>query len=177
MAKRAKKGKGGYNIAQIDLMSGILKTLDRLGVKEAEPRIINACISAANEILKVVNVAAVNATPNMGLENWLASDDTGMSSQFMARELCGARVHLEHDEKPYPLDPADFGRCVRFLAAVPFARAKIGELAKHGPVWAEYVKRWEEMEALYAEELPSGRATRLYAMMDEIRKANMNGGK
>lgn len=171
----AKRAKGGYNIAQIDLVSGILKTLDRLGVKDGEPRIVNACIRAADEILKVVNVAAVNATPNMGLENWLASDDTGMSSQFMARELCGARVRLEHDAKPYPLDPSDFGRCVRFLAAVPFARAKIGELTKHGPVWAAYVAQWAEMEALYAEELPSGKAPRLYAMMDEIQRANRKG--
>jgi len=41
-------------------------------------------------------------------------------------------------------------------------------MAESGPVWAEYVKRWDEMERLYEEELPTSHAPRLYNLMQKI---------
>lgn len=156
------------HIGQPELVGGILKALDKLGVKEAEPRIINKVIEAADIIIAELRRDRVDAKEGMGLAAWLKSDDTGMSSMFMAHVMYG--VHDRHaNQKPYPYDPADFGRCHRFLFAVPEARAKLPMMAAHGPVWSGYVARWEEMEAMYAKEFPSGKAPKLYALMQQIR--------
>jgi hypothetical protein len=44
-------------------------------------------------------------------------------------------------------------------------RARIGEMARYGGAWAALVGVWEELEALYQAELPTGRAPQLYAKM------------
>lgn len=151
--------------SQMDLVSGILKTIDRLGVKVAGPRVINACIKAANDILAELERPDVHATENMGLAAWLKSDDTGMSSKFMAHIL--ARGPLA--DPAYPIDPSDFGRCFRFLRVFKVP-PDVAPMAKHGKEWAGYVERWAEMERLYVEELPTGSCPKLYALMMEIQK-------
>lgn len=158
-------------ITQPDLVCGIVGVLAKAGYKEAEPRIINACIDAANSILQVLERDPVLAKSGMGLVAWLASDDTGLSSVFMARVYKGLPTTIAC----YPFDPADFGRCSRFLEAVPEARALLPKLAKHGPVWAEYVRRWDEMEALYQEEKPSGKCPKLYEVMQSIQVEALKG--
>lgn len=162
-----KKSRDPKDIGQPEVVSGILTMLGKLGMKEAEPRIINKAIEAADLIIAELRRDRVDATVGMGLAAWLASDDTGMSSKFMAHVMFGS--HCKHtDEKPHPHDPSDFGRCFRFLLAVPEARAKLSMMSAHGRVWAEYVARWDEMETLYAKERPTGKAPKLYAIMKQI---------
>ncbi len=71
-----------------------------------------------------------------------------------------------------PHDPTDFGRCSRLLAA-PFAkgwRARLPEVAKRYPElpWARLVDAWDELEALQAEELPTGKAPKLYERLQTL---------
>ncbi len=154
-------------VNQIELLGAILKELDRQGFKDAESRYVNACIRAADEIVAEYARESVGATPGMGVEAWLASDDVGQSSRY----LCGVLRGLTPDDRPHPHDPADIGRCFRMLDAIP-----LREAMEHtppnpqtvGPVWSRLIAAWGELERLYDEEMPTGRAPKLYARMREL---------
>jgi hypothetical protein len=98
--------------------------------------------------------------------NWLQSGDVGLSSKYMA-SVCAYPTQARNF---HPADPSDFGRCYRFLRAVPEARDNLHRLKDSGAVWAAYVDHWDEMERLYEEEMPTGRAPKLYALMQRLRK-------
>lgn len=131
-----------------------------------EPRLFQSTIEAANLIVAAYAKPITKASAGMGLTAWLASDDTGISSKTMAAVLC--EVHYDKREWSHPYDPDDFGRCHRFLEAVPEARAKLALMGAASPVWAKLVQHWDELTALYLEELPSGKAPRLYDRMKEL---------
>jgi hypothetical protein len=100
--------------------------------------------------------------------DWPGCGDTGISSEAIWRHMTGLQ-RSAWGMSP-PRDPADFGRCYRLLSA-PWAaewRARIGEMAQY-PGWAGLVARWDELEALYREERPTGEAPKLYAAMQEAR--------
>lgn len=165
-------------VSQIELFSGILKLLDRLGVKDVNQRQINSVIEAANLIVGELNCPHKPSIAGSGLEAWLACDETGMSSLYMAHvlaPLAGLRrvsqPRSDFDKFPFPHDPADFGRCVGLLNAAPELRQHIPALANgHGPVWAALAGTWSELEALYAEELPAGKCPKLYERLKVIRE-------
>ena len=73
----------GYNLNQITLVTDIMAALSRQepGLP-AEPRLINCVISAANSICEEFAKPIVKASAGMGLTDWLASDDVGMSSRL-----------------------------------------------------------------------------------------------
>lgn len=106
------------------------------------------------------------------LLEWLASDDTGLSSRAILAHLTGdpvvAAMNKYHWD--YPRDPSDFGRCVRLLDIEPSFRACIGEMANICPEWAALATHWGELEALYSEELAegTGKSPRLYKRMREL---------
>lgn len=110
----------------------------------------------------------VNATTKSPAD-WWDCGDTGLSSQAIWKHMMGVP---DREGYPYPLDPADFGRCHRLLNA-PWAagwKTRIGEMAKRGPVWARLVARWSELEALFLEEKASGEAPKLYGLMKQLEK-------
>lgn len=153
------------NLNQVGLITALCKELTKQGFKDATPRVINACITAANGIIEELSRPDRPAVPGQGLTAWLTSDETGSSSEFMAHVLCGAR----RADNNHPHDPSDFGRCLGFLAAVPEARTKITEMKKHGAVWSGLVDHWGELESLYHDEKKRGKlAPKCYAMMREI---------
>lgn len=87
------------------------------------------------------------SNPNMGLVPWFASDDTGMSSMWLAGTLSGQfRRPLS-----YPHDIADFGRCVRLLEAAPELRERLPILAESPQPWPRIWSLWSELESLYRE--------------------------
>jgi hypothetical protein len=79
----------------------------------------------------------------MGLQAWLASDDTGQSSLYMASVLGGFRRDYAH-----PRDLDDFGRCSRLLDAVPEFRPRLSEMRDKSPEWAALVDSWEAIEKI-----------------------------
>lgn len=104
---------------------------------------------------------------------WITSDDTGMSSQHIWAHMMGGKA-----KPPFaPLDPDDFGRCYRLLCRVPEWRARIGEMAQYSKEWAGLVSAWDELTALWEEEIGTGfdrrnhngSAPRLYARMQQLR--------
>lgn len=79
---------------------------------------------------------------------WLASDDIGLSSSWMAATMFG-RVSRLGCEYHYPRDADDFGRCHRFvLACGPFTLDQWEALADSGIVWARIVAAWQELCAM-----------------------------
>ena len=169
---------GSYFVAQIPLFCAIINHITkRHGNVMMEARRDNVVIEASNMIVDAYRQPITRATPGMGIEKWLASDDTGMSSLAMARRLCQEvgghqpRIPLKRysDGCEHPSDPSDFGRCIRLLEAVPQLREHLPSMAGLSPVWAAYVARWDEMEKLYRDEFPTGSAPKLYALMQSIR--------
>jgi hypothetical protein len=129
-------------INQIELIAAICEELGRQGVGSLPPRKINAVIASANAIIAAYESPDRPSRPGMGLDEWLRSDDTGMSSRFMAWVLCGGP--LAEGARPHDLD--DFGRCSRFLDAVPSARLNLPKMRGAGKAWARLVNRWYPIE-------------------------------
>lgn len=132
-------------ISQIELISAICFDLDRQGVKSLVSRQYNAVIAAANYIIAEIGREPVLATEGMGLAAWLASDDVGLSSRYMAGVLGGSFTA----EYAHPYDPGDFGRCVRLLDAVPEFRDRLAIMAGCSDVWKRLVAVWVLAEDAY----------------------------
>ncbi|WP_218832931.1 hypothetical protein [Serratia fonticola] len=143
---------------QIKLFAAITAEIDRqhpgIGF---EARWFNAITKAANDICDEFAKPVVKASLGMGIAAWLASDDTGLSSKFMASVLTGEFKAENH----YPRDPADFGRCLRLVNAVPGLAEKIGDMSQHGNHWAVVAAHWDEWVEIYR----SKDFTRLHRLM------------
>jgi len=77
---------------------------------------------------------------------WLASGDTGISSESLAYEFLNQERPGRSGCHP-PLDPADLGRCLRFLALVPEARICVDRLAAKNKGWELAAKAWDAITA------------------------------
>jgi hypothetical protein len=144
---------------QISLIAAIAKEIDRQhpGI-EVEARWFNAISEAANSICAEFAKPLVKASEGMGLSEWLSSDDTGASSLYMASVLTGQFTAENH----YPRDPADFGRCLRLVEAVPELESKIRDMSQHGKEWAVVAANWDEWAELYRQD----EGERLYRLME-----------
>jgi hypothetical protein len=162
---------------QPELIGALLTWLDEHGVKEMNARQLDAVIKAADAVIEAIDRPHQPAVPASGLLQWLASDDTGVSSRYMAAALAAAAGRTFYPglagyeyRDPYPHDPGDFGRCVRLLDAAPELRPHLAALAdpRHGPVWNAITAEWETLEAWYRMDLSTGRSDRLYARLREL---------
>ena len=129
-------------ISQVELISAITKHLERQGVKELVPRQFIAIINAANEIIAECERKPVMTSEGMGLMRWLASDDVGLSSRYVASVLDGCFVA----EYAHPHDADDFGRCVRLLVAVPELRERLEKMRSKSVEWSRLVDCWTDAE-------------------------------
>ncbi|MER5000350.1 hypothetical protein KDV89_12595 [Providencia stuartii] len=134
------------HINQIDLISAISSEVEKQipGIP-AEPRYMNAIIKAANLVCDEFKKTLVKASEGMGLTAWLASDDVGASSRYMASVLSGQFSAPNH----YPLDGADLGRCIRLLVAVPELASQLHEMKARSPQWSAVVDNWDKWKALH----------------------------
>lgn len=145
-------------INQISLIAAITKEIDRqYPGTGAETRYFNAIIQAATNICQEFAKPIVKASEGMGLTAWLASDDTGASSKYMASMLTG---EFQADYA-YPRDPADFGRCLRLIEAVPELESKIRDMSQHGKEWSVVAAHWHEWVAAHRD----GNYKRFYRLM------------
>lgn len=164
------------SVSQLDLVAGFMEVLDeQLQGQPVNERVMNAIIEAANIVVAELDKPHVDAKPGMGLQAWAVSDDTGLSSRRLAIELAkhaAMKLYIREPDllepNPHPHDPADFGRCVRMLDAAPQLREHLPKCRTISPTWAALIDRWDEMEALYREEFPTGRAPKLYDLMRGI---------
>ncbi|HGN0867350.1 TPA: hypothetical protein ACKROV_000560 [Providencia alcalifaciens] len=143
---------------QIGLISAISTELEnQIPGIPAEPRYMNAIINAANLICDEFKKPIVKASSGMGLTAWLASDDTGASSKYMASILSG-QFNVSHN---YPWDPSDLGRCIRLLEAVPELESELHKMKACSPQWAAVVDNWDKWKGLHK----AGEGEKLYQEM------------
>lgn len=96
---------------------------------------------------------------------WLASGDTGSSSEAIVYHMLG----LESDAD-YPFDPADLGRCLRMLELFPEWKPRISEMSAYPHGWPALIPIWNKIAAMMADEVgidwsKGRRAPRTYAAM------------
>lgn len=124
-------------ISQIQLVGAVMKELERQDVRGLCTRHFNAVIAAVDDMIEQIERPAVPSSPGMGLRAWLASDDTGLSSRYMASVLGDFDAEYAH-----PHDADDFGRCHRLLIAVPEFREKLEMMRGKSEQWAALIDCW-----------------------------------
>jgi hypothetical protein len=126
------------------LASDVLKAVksQHSDIKLSTQKLILKC---CNEIIDDCERKLQPAISNMGLENWLRSDDTGASSLYMAHIICqGPYAPYAH-----PYDSADFGRCYRFLKAVNRSSTILAIMCATSTQWDALVNIWNQLETMY----------------------------
>jgi len=120
---------------------------------------------------KNVLVGAIpKATPEGDPTAWLASGDTGISSETIFGVMMGRQMGsaARFGNSP-PSDPSDFGRCYRLLKVMPSWRERLPEVASQFPKWKPFVDSWGYLTALYETELRTGKCPALYERMRDLR--------
>lgn len=79
--------------------------------------------------------------------DWLASGDTGVSSETMFSAITG--VPVRSHGIPYDID--DIGRCVRMLRRLPDLRPQLSKVIAKHKGWMPFIDCWKEIEELYDE--------------------------
>jgi hypothetical protein len=157
--------------SQMSLVSTILGAFPKDFM--ATTKLLNTITRCATEIVVEARRDPVMAEPSMGLPDWLASDDTGLSSKYMASVLADPPFRAQVNR---PWDASDFGRCYRLLRAVPELRENFGRLANCPTPWPALHSKWAELERLYEDLLtetwrrsgPNPKHDAFYAVLDPI---------
>lgn len=122
-----------------------------------------AVIEAENELTKYKREPVADALRKY--YDWALEGDSGISSKTLVQAITGANL----EKRPsVPWDPSDLGRCLRVLAKFPELRDRLHLVAEKHADWRGLIDNWPELEALFAEEAPSGRAPKLYARMQQL---------
>lgn len=110
---------------------------------------------------------------------WLAKEQTGLSSEFMAFTAAGVetRRYAHH-----PHDPADFNRCLVLLDYVPEIKNHFDIIASKSPEWKASIDNWELIEATFIDEVgfnwcKGSCAPKTYTLMKRIIRAVHKEGK
>jgi hypothetical protein len=105
------------------------------------------------------------------LAKWLASDDTGASSTFLA----GIILYNPTSKfgVNWPSDPSDFGRCYRMLECVELDTKQdaLHRVASESIQWKALAKNWKELEGYHIESERLGRygaGIEMYNLMREL---------
>jgi len=153
-------------ISQISLVAEMVGLLEKkFGCKAMNAREMNTVIQAADLIVEEFAKPDVPVTKSMGLLAWLASDRVGLSSKYMAHVMSGGTLGARY---AHPHDPADFGRCLGLLDAVPEFRSKLSMMALESREWEGLVQEWDVLESLYREEYPTGYAPKCFEKMRSV---------
>lgn len=105
------------------------------------------------------------------LARWLASGDTGISSETIALRMCGIPSGRTPVALSHPRDADDFGRCWRLLEFYPDWRARFANVMRPAsPSWAALVERWDEIAAAYWRDaaIPANQRRETYQLMRSI---------
>lgn len=83
---------------------------------------------------------------------WIVGGDTGMSSKV----IWSVAQDVTPESSNPPSDPSDFGRCYRLLKLIPEWRPFLNLVATRYKEWSALVAHWDELTALYEDELKNG---------------------
>lgn len=85
---------------------------------------------------------------NEKILKWFATGRVGASSKTMACAVIGSQ-----SDESYPLDPADFNRCLLLLEAVPEVREHFDKIAKVSDTWKTLIDNWKKLEKMFLDEV------------------------
>lgn len=140
-------------LSQPNLVAGIVRLIGKLGQADMNVRQMNAIIEAANVIVEAFDRPHVSAKPGIGINAWFASDDTGLSSRYLACRLFDRfNPDIIKHGKYTPADAADFNRCLVMLAATNKTAADVQaviRLYQDNNAWHLIATNWEKLEQLY----------------------------
>lgn len=161
--KKKKKGEP-VRMIQMQLVQAILGELEKQKIPALKSRVFNKIIEGVNNIIDEYNREDIIAKPGAGLAAWLGSDDTGLSSEFMAITLSerGQRRFAE------PMDADDFGRCIRMLRVCPDLKKNLPIMKQHGPIWSQIVDYWDRLEQYYDEAEATGNFEKIHGAIQAI---------
>lgn len=146
------------------------KKRDGLGSEDGLEHI--DCAGCLRDLIIEMRCSALGSVGDSPEVRWLAGGDTGTSSITIWSVMTGCS--MPRGRRPsVPHDPDDFGRCHPLLELFPAWRERLPEVGARHPDWAGLVGAWDELTALYLEELPSGRAPRLWARMQALLNSSM----
>lgn len=142
-----------HTFSQSGLVIAILKELaNQHEGATATSRQMNVICAAATTICEHMATDDIPSKPNEGLQRWLGGHDTGVSSLTMAAVMFSAGNYVGNPHLySHPHDSDDFGRCHRFLEAVPGSRDLLHLMDTVSPVWKALVQQWPEITTLYLE--------------------------
>lgn len=90
----------------------------------------------------------MNSATREKITKWLLTGKVGLSSKAMASVWLNVPAYND-----YPLDPADFNRCLLLLKAVPEMRSQLWQMAHLSEEWKRLVKSWDEIEKSFLQEV------------------------
>lgn len=124
--------------------------------EQYKAKIINGqLLLAPLENFQTIIQKEVNSFKDLTLEEmkviqWLEVGQTGLSSLTLCASLYpqfeSRHYKLENLEINVPHDVADFNRCVKFLQAVPEARAKLDKAKNINKIWDSLIDNWPQLE-------------------------------
>lgn len=133
------------------------------------PQLIAVVVAASKAFVKAHSNCAAGQyieKPAESPEEWANGRDTGTSSLTIYSAITG--MPSPHGILDVPYDPSDFGRCYRLLKLFPAWRPQLNKVVGLCEAWRPFVEAWDELAALYEEELPTGTAPKLYARMTQL---------
>ena len=167
------------SISQPELCSFLLRFLASKGISSLTSRQYNEIFAAATTIVDASRSPFRSAPPECGIMKWLASDEVGLSSLYLAGQLAGRPLRsdqgLSSERVNHPADSGDFGRICTMLDAAPELRAAVPSFrSKADAIWVAILERWDELESLTRKAMGGDKAAGRQASqaLDSIRSAN-----
>ncbi|EOA9037777.1 hypothetical protein ACIMS2_005234 [Vibrio harveyi] len=136
-----------FRPSQPSLVSAIMTELAEqnpdLGMDAA---LMNKVIEAANLVVDECSRDRVYATSPMTPQEWLKSDDVGLSSKYMLTVLADLGFPADDGDRPH--DACDLGRCIRMVRACGF-EDKVEKMRGRGKCWTRIAENWEMLVQWY----------------------------
>jgi hypothetical protein len=132
--------------------AGCKRYLELNGHNLTKPRIYAESWNRCPEMLAVRKFLMEDyQTDYKAIAEWLAGDDTGVSSKYMASVAISGKLIESKWIDTTPSDAPDLGRCVRLLEKCPTVRNCFPTLRLAAPVWAIYIDHWDELSCFIKE--------------------------
>lgn len=139
-----------FDVNQFALVHAISNELSNQNPNlKFEAGLYNKIIEAANIIVAECKRERTYATAGMTPEEWLKSDDVGLSSRYMISVLANLGYPVPDGDIPH--DAADLGRCIRMVEACNL-EAEIPRMLEMGDKWKRIAENWKALKSMYKSE-------------------------
>ena len=128
-----------------DYMHGVIK-----GKKKLEAACVDALEDAGCPLGYDTGIDPAQSLEQRA-QNWIINGQVGMSSKAIWSQMMG--VDDKEDGFSWPSDPDDLNRCLLLLDLIPEWKPRMGEMARHGKVWAALAKSWDEITTCFIAEV------------------------